>query len=307
MSDVVPPSEGAGGPGASAREREIEVDGRTVGVSSYGDSGDAVLWCHGGPGNRRQPAEAAAALVPAGFRLVGIDRPGYGASDPWPDRRIGDWVSQGIAVADHLGIDRFAAVGVSTGGAYALALAARHPDRVTGVVACCAVTDMRWDGAREGMSADVTDVWDAPDRSTALHLVTDTWGHDGSKMLERMAAGDAPPLPQADIDRFADPSYLAALLDGSPLSFRQGVEGYVDDRRADGPGWASIDLSAVACPVIVLHGESDTIVPVAHAHHTASIVPGARLDLRAGQGHFSIGAALPDSLLALRDLATPLP
>ena len=61
-----------------------------------------------------------------------------------PGRSIADWVPDGLAVADHLGIERFVAVGVSTGGAYSLALAANAPDRVLGVVACCALTDMRW-------------------------------------------------------------------------------------------------------------------------------------------------------------------
>ena len=39
---------------------------------------------------------------------------------------------------------------------------------------------------------------------------------------------------------------------------------------------------------IVLHGTSDTFVPVAHATYTQRIVPGASLDIREGLGHFSI-------------------
>ena len=59
-------------------------------------------------------------------------------------RSIADWVPHGLAVADALGIDRFVTVGISTGGAYTLALAALAPDRVIATVACCALTDMRW-------------------------------------------------------------------------------------------------------------------------------------------------------------------
>ena len=82
----------------------------------------------------------------AGFRLIGIDRPGYGLSTPWPGRSIVDWVPDGIAVADHLGIGRFVAVGVSTGGAYVLALAALHPDRVPAW--SCAAHSPTCDGRR---------------------------------------------------------------------------------------------------------------------------------------------------------------
>ena len=98
----------------------------------------AVLWCHGGPGSRLEPAALAPAAAEAGLRIIGIDRPGYGLSSPNPERTIADWVPDGLAVADALGIDQFVTVGCSTGGAYALALAALVPARVLGVVACCA-------------------------------------------------------------------------------------------------------------------------------------------------------------------------
>ena len=65
--------------------------------------------------------------------------------------------------------------------------------------------------------------------------------------------------------------------------FAQGVAGYVDDRRADGPGWGSFDVGAVRAPTIVLHGREDSIVDVAQAAHTASLVPGARLKVVAGE------------------------
>src|SRR5215510_4581611 len=106
-----------------AGEGTITVSGgRAVGFKDYGpEDGTPVLWCHGGPGSRMEPSMAAVEAAAAGFRVVGIDRPGYGLSTPLPGRSIADWVPDGIAVADHLGIDRFITVGVSTGGAYALA------------------------------------------------------------------------------------------------------------------------------------------------------------------------------------------
>ena len=117
-------------------------DGRQVGFADFGPA-DArpVLWCHGGPGSRLEPSADAAAARAAGYRFIGVDRPGYGLSTPQPGRTIGGWVPDGLAVLDALRIDRAVVVGVSTGGAYALALAAAAPERVTGVIACCALTD----------------------------------------------------------------------------------------------------------------------------------------------------------------------
>src|SRR5262249_42952022 len=99
------------------------ASGRPVGFADYGiPDATAVLWCHGGPGSRLEPAYLRRAAGQAGLRIIGIDRPGYGLSAPQPGRTIAGWVPEALAVADHLGIGQFAAVGVSTGGAYALAL-----------------------------------------------------------------------------------------------------------------------------------------------------------------------------------------
>jgi pimeloyl-ACP methyl ester carboxylesterase len=81
--------------------------------------------------------------------------------------------------------------------------------------------------------------------------------------------------------------------------FAFGVQGYVDDRLADGPGWGTFDVSRITCPVTVLHGDSDFIVPVAQAQHTAQLVPGARLRVCPELGHFSIMSQVLPELAAL--------
>jgi pimeloyl-ACP methyl ester carboxylesterase len=132
-------------------EGTIELPGgRTVGFATYGSEGGVrVIWCHGGPGCRLDSGHLDVEATGADLLLVGIDRPGYGKSTPFPGRTLSDWVPDALAVADELGIDKFIAIGVSTGGAYALALAALLPDRVLAAVACCSMTDMRFE---EGQS-----------------------------------------------------------------------------------------------------------------------------------------------------------
>jgi pimeloyl-ACP methyl ester carboxylesterase len=155
-------------------------DGRTVGFADYGTPDrTAVVWCHGGPGCRFEPGYVEPDAARAGLRLVGIDRPGYGQATPWPGRTIGGWVPDALAVVDHLGIERFVAVGCSTGGAYALALTSRS-DRVIGAVACCAVSDMRW-GPGRAMNVSCHPVWNAPDREAALAIVAAAFGEEGTE------------------------------------------------------------------------------------------------------------------------------
>jgi pimeloyl-ACP methyl ester carboxylesterase len=268
-------------------------DGRTVGFVDFGPTdGTPVLWCHGGPGSRLEPAQCLADPLSAGLRFIGIDRPAYGVSTAQPGRDIGGWVPDAIAVLDELGIDRVVAAGISTGGAFALALAATNPHRVSAVVACCAMTDMRWRQGRALMSdPTVAGVWDAPDRAAAMAIVESAFGVDGMKMFE--PPPDVSPLPPADQALFTDPVWAAAMGDQATQMFAQGVQGYVDDRIADGAGWVTFDVDAINCPVVVLHGEADTIVPVAHAYYTAEIVPGATLDIVPDLGHLSVILQIP--------------
>ena len=261
-------------------------DGRIVGFADYGAPAQtAVVWCHGGPGSRLEPSFVADAAARAGLRLIGIDRPGYGLSTPQPGRTIGGWVADGLAVLDHLAIDECLALGVSTGGAYALALAA-HSSRVIGAIACCAVSDMGWaDG--KAMNVSCHPVWNARDRDDAHAIAVEQFGERGETLLPPRgpAAADA-----ADAALFATADFLAWWIPYVPDMFAQGVVGYVDDRLADAHGWGTFDVTRISCPVSVLHGALDGFLPVANARHTAAIVPGATLRILDGCGHISLVA-----------------
>jgi pimeloyl-ACP methyl ester carboxylesterase len=266
----------------------IEVtDGRAIGFADYGLSGGtAVLWCHGGPGSRLEPAWLREDAVAAGLRIIGIDRPGYGLSTPRPGRTIVDVIPDLLAVADYLEVGQFVTVGVSTGGAYALAAAAVVPQRVLGVIACCSMTDMSWQPARATMSHPHTHaVWNAPDRDAAIAAAVESHGVDGSKMV---GGGMNAVLPPSDLEMFLEPVWMNEAMAAFPAMFAHGLQGYADDRIADGGGWVGFDVGAITCPVTVLHGGSDRMAAVINAHHTAEIVPGAELVVLDDLGHFSI-------------------
>src|SRR5262245_927767 len=254
-------------------ERTVTMpDGRTIGVADYGVPGQtAVIWCHGGPGCRLEPTYSAEAAARVGLRLVGIDRPGYGRSTPQPGRTIGGWVDDALAVADELGLAKFATIGVSTGGAYALAVAAKSP-RVIGTVACCAVTDMRWAEGKAMMPANAR-IWSAPNRAAAREIAEEMLGVGGANL----AGVTAMPLAPSDQKLFADAAWLRHWDANVPEMVAQGALGFADDRIADGPGWHTFDVRRIECPVVVLHGTADTFAPVGLARHTHRIVPGASL------------------------------
>ncbi|WP_243058898.1 alpha/beta fold hydrolase [Nocardioides sp. SR21] len=105
-------------------------DGRRA---QYWDSGGelpAVLFFHGCPDTRHVAMSGAEAAARVGVRLVAVNRPGYGRSERHASTQA-SVADDAVAVADLLGIDRFAVLGMSIGSAYALVCAARHPDRVS--------------------------------------------------------------------------------------------------------------------------------------------------------------------------------
>ena len=107
------------------------ADGRRLAYDDVGDpSGAPVVYLHGCPDCRltRHPDDGIAAR--ASVRLIAVDRPGYGHSDPDPAGDERALAADVVALADALGIERFAVLGWSSGGPGALALAADHPSRV---------------------------------------------------------------------------------------------------------------------------------------------------------------------------------
>ena len=99
--------------------------------------GPTVVVLPGCPDSRLIARSGEQAALRAGVHLVGVNRPGYGRSDPAASGHLS--VADDLTtVADHLGVARFAVAGMSVGGPYALAAAARHPDRVAAAAAVAA-------------------------------------------------------------------------------------------------------------------------------------------------------------------------
>src|SRR5439155_545207 len=89
------------------------TDGRRLAFTEWGDpDGKPLFLFHGAPFSRLFCPDEPATIA-AGVRLVTVDRPGIGRSDVLEARSWGDWPADVVALADALGIDRFAAVAES--------------------------------------------------------------------------------------------------------------------------------------------------------------------------------------------------
>ncbi|MEV4392995.1 alpha/beta hydrolase [Nonomuraea sp. NPDC049607] len=266
----------------------ITRDGRTLAVEQYGmPDGTPVFYLHGTPMGRlaRHPDDSL--FTGLGIRLITFDRPGFGGSTPLPGRRVVDGADDVVAVADALGLDRFAVYGVSGGGPHALASAARHPDRIVRVASLAALAP------RDAEGLDWTaGMMEGNQRSAAVAL------RDRDAMIAHLEtdSSEPPRLPPAEAAVLARPEIGAMLSAAYAEAVRPGVGGWADDVIAlFGRPWG-VDLASVTVPVRLWHGELDGVVPVAHARWLAAHLPTATLTVQPDGGHAGHFAATPATL-----------
>jgi pimeloyl-ACP methyl ester carboxylesterase len=109
------------------------ADGRTLEHLDAGTpDGIPLIFFHGTPSTGGQGAVVAEAARSHGVRLIAPSRPGYGASTLSPPG-LARPADDTLELADQLGIGRFALLGSSGGGPFALAMAAAVPDRVSAI------------------------------------------------------------------------------------------------------------------------------------------------------------------------------
>ena len=144
------------------------------------------------------------------------------------DRRIQKAHTDAIAVVDHLDIDRFLVLGASTGGAYALALAATSP-RVIGAVACCAVSDMQW-AEGKAMNVSCHAMWSVGSREEATAVAVGQFGEHGENLIPPLGPPAADP---ADATPFATPDFQSWWLRADRIRCA-GAAGGDEDREETG-------------------------------------------------------------------------
>jgi pimeloyl-ACP methyl ester carboxylesterase len=108
-------------------------DGRKIGYLVLGE-GKPIFYFHGTASSRLEILLLKNFAFSNHFRLIAVDRPGYGLSDFADHKKLGTFNNDVNFLADHLGINVFAALSWSGGGPFALSYAAQYPKRVSRLV-----------------------------------------------------------------------------------------------------------------------------------------------------------------------------
>ena len=266
------------------------ADGRSLAYSELGDpKGTPVLAFHGTPGSRLQLADAHEAAAAGGVRLVLPDRPGYGLSSWSPRRRLRDWAGDVEALADHLGLDRFAVVGVSGGGPHALACAAILGQRVTAVGVVSGVGPVADPELAATLPPAARVLWRLrrlvrPLLVGVISVALAAWRRAPRLALRLVRPG----LPASDAEIVSRPEVRRHLLaEASVVPSPTTARAAAQDLVLFGSRWG-LPLERIEQHVVLWHGDADNTVPIVQARHLARALPHAMLHEHPGEGHLFV-------------------
>ncbi|MGW3413138.1 alpha/beta fold hydrolase [Streptomyces sp. NPDC000888] len=200
-------------------------------------------------------------------QLIRYDERGCGLSD-WtmPSFTLDNLVDDLDSVVNAAGLDRFPLLGVSQGGAVAVAYAARHPERVSHLILTAAYARGRQIRAASDAERDAANV--------DLNIARAGWRSQDSSFLRFFASQFLADATPAEWDAFA--AYQRQTT--SPANGLRFLEEFV---RIDVSGIAH----QVTCPTLIIHSRDDARVPVAQALELAALIPDSRLVLLESRNH----------------------
>ena len=255
--------------------RTAKLHGHDVTYRMAGD-GPAIVLVHGLAGSSTTWREAMPELSKR-FTVVAPDLLGHGESaKPRGDYSLGAYASGIRDLLALLGIERATFVGHSLGGGVAMQLAYQFPERCERLVLV----------ASGGLGKEVTPLLRAvslPGAEFVIPLLLAPFFRERAEtvgsVLQR--AGWKPGTTLAEVWR----SYRTLTTREGQSAFVHTVRSVIDPA---GQRVSALDrlYLAQAVPTLILWGDQDRVIPVKHAHTAHEAMPGSRLEILDGAGHF---------------------
>jgi pimeloyl-ACP methyl ester carboxylesterase len=263
-------------------------DGRRLAYDEAGDpAGRPLVFFHGLGSSRRARHPDGGIAAGLGVRLLTIDRPGIGESDPLPRRRLLDWPADVAAFASELGLDRFAVAGWSSGGPHALACAVRLGPMVTRVGLLSSAAPFQGRRARTYLDSSWRWIgWMAAHAPGMVRRFFDRMARRVQSDPEGVLDRSIREMPPADRLLMEEPAVRAMVLEATLEAFAQGGVGVASDAIAVARHWG-FELAEVETPVLLWHGEDDRTWPPAVGRYLAAGLPRCQATFLPGQGHLA--------------------
>ncbi len=254
--------------------RYLDLHGERVAYRDEG-TGEALLLIHGMAGS----SATWRAVIPAlskKYRVVAPDLLGHGESTkPRGDYSLGAFAASLRDLLDELGISQATVVGQSLGGGVAMQFTYQHRDycqRLALISSGGLGPDLNW----------ILRILSAPGAELVLPVVAQRAVLNVGKKLGSWLTSAGIQSPRGSemwsaYSSLADPQTRQAFL--------RTLRSVVDYRGQAVSALGKIHVSH-GLPTLLIWGEQDRIIPVAHGYAAHEAVPGSRLEVLADVGHF---------------------
>jgi pimeloyl-ACP methyl ester carboxylesterase len=252
----------------------VTIHGHEVSYRDVGE-GPVLLLLHGIAGSSRAWREVMPALA-GDYRLIAPDMLGHGESaKPIGDYSLGAYASGIRDFLGVLGVERATIVGQSFGGGVAMQLAYQHPEVCERLV----LVDSG------GLGREVNPILRAatlPLAEYVMPILFPTFVRDRGDSISRFLKDRGIRSGRAAEMWLA---YRSLTETENRKAFVRTVRSVID------PGGQTVSAMdrlylAAAVPTLIVWGEDDPIIPVSHAHAAHEVIPGSRLEILPGVGHF---------------------
>ena len=269
--------------------RHVEIHGHDVAYRLAG-TGETILLIHGMAGSSATWRSVMPALAEH-HQVLAPDLAGHGqSSKPSGDYSLGAFASGLRDLMDALGIERATVVGQSLGGGVALQFAYQFPERCDRLVLV----------SSGGLGREVSWMLRAlslPGAELVLPIVAPAFVRERGNAISIWLRDHG-----FKSDRVAEmwQAYASLSLPENRTAFLRTLRSVVD------PGGQAVDASdrlylTESMPTLVIWGDRDNIIPVAHAYDTQAALPGSQLEIFEGVGHFPQVEAPEQFIAALSD------
>ena len=281
--------EDAAVPDAAARDSRVVklADGRQLGYAEYGDPhGLPLIAFHGTPGSYFMFALGDEPARARGLRIIAPDRTGYALTGFRTSANLLETTDDLRALADALGLDRFAASGISGGGPHAVAAASAMRERVlllalvspcgpiadhAGAIGMTALNKLIFNQIGPSQKASSAFFW------ALRNLVLRSPEAGYRTLLQHVTSADADVLSRPEVKANLQATFQEGL--------RPGIAGAQQDLSLFCAPWGLL-LEEIDVPALLWQGSADTVVPPDAAYHLARRLPNCRLHVIPAAGHY---------------------